>query len=360
MNAAWTAHIARHGTQFNEAELGRIAIIGGGAFGTALATVAARKGARARVWVRDVEQAKKVNETRRNEKYLPEFELHEGIVFTNSVREACDEAQLVLLALPTPFLRSFLVEHLRSFPDKVPICICAKGIELDSLEVPYVIAQSELPGRYGKNLSVLAGPSFAKEMMAGQPTNVIVSAEDPAVAFHAASLMSSRKAAFRCYASPDVIGAEVCGAVKNVLAIASGACEALKLGNNARSGMVCRGLAEMKRLALAMGSSGDCIGGLAGVGDTFLTCSSPLSRNFKVGLKVGAGEAIDVSGGGSANSTGGAGIAEGVLTARSIHELSGKLGVHMPICEAVFQVLYEKKPIAEAFAGLMQRPLSLE
>ena len=188
-----------------------------------------------------------------------------------------------------------------------------------------------------------------------------VASEDPQVSFLAAKLMSSRKSMFRAYATPDVMGCEVAGAVKNVLAIASGAAHALGLGNNARAGMLCRGLAEMKRLALALGSTGACLNGLAGTGDLFLTCSSELSRNFSVGVRVASGAKIDAEGGGgSASSTGGTGVAEGVLTAKSIHQLCELKGVFMPICNEVYHVLYENKPFPEALRSLMERPLSIE
>jgi glycerol-3-phosphate dehydrogenase len=178
------------------------------------------------------------------------------------------------------------------------------------------------------------------------------------VSFTAVKLLTSRKAHFRVYATHDVMGCEIAGAVKNVLAIASGAAHAMGLGMNARAGMLCRGLAEMKRLALACGSSGACLSGLAGVGDLMLTCSSELSRNFSVGARLAAGGAVDVAAGVGAG--GAAGVAEGVLTAKSIKLLCEQRGVEMPICGQVFAVLYENKPVPEALKALMERPLSVE
>lgn len=344
--------------ELHELEIKKATVIGGGAFGTALATMIARKGGKALVWVRDPEQSKKVNADRKNAKYLPDFDLHENITFTSDVNEACQDTEIILLALPTPFVRGFLVDHRSTFPVGVPILLAAKGIEVGSLQTPFEIVRDELPGKYTKWLGVLAGPSFAKEMMRGQPTNVAVASEDPQVSFKSVKLLTSKKALFRCYATPDVMGCEIAGAVKNVLAIASGAADGLGFQNNARAGMLCRGLAEMKKLALVSDSTGACLPGLAGTGDLFLTCSSPQSRNFSVGVRIAKGEKIDVSSGVGAGGT--AGVAEGVLTAKSIKMVCEKKGIHMPICNEVYQVLYEGKKVEDAFKSLMDRPLSVE
>jgi glycerol-3-phosphate dehydrogenase (NAD(P)+) len=344
--------------ELHEIECKRAAIYGGGAFGTALATMIARKGGQAMVWVRDPEQATKVNESRKNEKYLPDFELEPNITFTSSTKEACEGAQIILLALPTPFVRAFLVQNRDTFPPGVPIVLAAKGIEVGSLQTPFEIVRDELPGKYNRMIAIISGPSFAKEMMKGQPTNVAIGAEDPQVAFNCAKLLSSRTARFRCYASPDFMGMEIAGAVKNCVAIAAGAADGLGFTNNARSGLLCRALAEMKRLALACGSTGACLPGLAGTGDLFLTCSSPLSRNFSVGARIAKGEKVDVEAGIGAG--GSAGVAEGVLTAKSIYQLCQSKKIHMPICHEVYLVLYEGKALQDAFKALMDRPLSVE
>jgi glycerol-3-phosphate dehydrogenase len=211
----------------------------------------------------------------------------------------------------------------------------------------------ELPGKYHKYFAVLAGPSFAKEIMDGEPTNVVVASQYSNVATQVAEYVSDGSA-LRAYVSDDVHGIEIAGAVKNVLAIASGALDGLNFGNNARAALVCRGLAELTRLAVATGSNGRSMAGLAGVGDLMLTCSSSLSRNFTVGKKLASGMTLDeISGGTNA-------VAEGVATAKSVRMLADKLNVEMPICEAVYQVLYEGKAPKVALAELQARPLGAE
>lgn len=212
---------------------------------------------------------------------------------------------------------------------------------------------AELPGKYHKYFGVLAGPSFAAEIMQGQPTNVVVASESEDLAKEVARYVSDG-ASLRAYISDDVHGIEIAGAVKNVLAIASGALDGLKFGNNARAALVCRGLAELTRLAVATGSNGRSMAGLAGVGDLMLTCSSSLSRNFTVGNQLASGMTLEeISGGTNA-------VAEGVATAKSVRMLAGKLGVEMPICEAVYQCLYEGKAPKKALEELQARPLGAE
>lgn len=335
-------------------DVAHCAVIGGGSFGTALALVIARKGGAVSVWVRSEEQANSANTSGFNEKYLPGVPIPKNITFTTSVVDAVKGAEIVLIAIPTQFLRHFLTSNRSTLPVGSPLVLCAKGVELESLQTPYEILRDELPGKYGKYIAVLSGPSFAKEMAKGLATNVAVAADDPELAKKVQRQISSREAGFRCYSTPDLMGCEVAGAAKNVLAIASGASSGLGLGLNARAGLVCRGLAEIRVLALALGSTGEALHGLAGVGDLMLTCSSELSRNFTVGLRLARGESIaDITG--TLNA-----VAEGVATARALHALCAKLGVHMPICHEVYMVLYENKPLAEALKTLMERPLGPE
>mmetsp|Transcript_52885 Transcript_52885/g.60755 ORF Transcript_52885/g.60755 Transcript_52885/m.60755 type:complete len:222 (+) Transcript_52885:2-667(+) len=212
----------------------------------------------------------------------------------------------------------------------------------------------ELPGKYGPFVCVLAGPSFAKEMAAGLVTNVTVASADPHFCRSVQSKMASRAANFRVYTSPDVMGCEIAGAVKNVLAIASGASHGLGLGLNARAALICRGLHEMTHLAKALGSSGSSMPGLAGVGDLLLTCSSEMSRNFTVGLRLAKGEPLNEI---LSSSTS---VAEGVATAKALHELAQTLNVEMPFCSQVYAVLYEGKNVVSALTYLQDRPLTSE
>lgn len=262
------------------------------------------------------------------------------------------------------------------------VYVVYQGIEIGTAETPFEMMIGELPGKYHKHFAVLAGPSFAAEIMEGkvkkqpyttglnisclyklilplsnifegQPTNVVVASLSSEVANQVAQYVSDGSS-LRAYVSDDVHGIEIAGAVKNVLAIASGALDGLNFGNNARAALVCRGLAELTRLAVATGSNGRSMAGLAGVGDLMLTCSSSLSRNFTVGKKLASGMTLEeISGGTNA-------VAEGVATAKSVRILAGKLNVEMPICEAVYQCLYEGKAPKEALAELQARPLGAE
>lgn len=340
-------------------------VVGGGAFGTALALVLARNGfAHVDVWVRNEEQANEVNECHENKRYLPGTILPSKLHFTSNLayasklkydsEEESGGLKIVIFAIPTQFLRPLLEAHRSTFPVGVPLVQSAKGIEVETLKTPFDIMQEELPGKYSKHLCVLGGPSFAKEMAKNLSTYVSVAAPDPHVAEKVQSIMSSRDAQFRCYANVDYIGCEIAGAVKNVLAIASGASTGFGLGLNARAGLICRGLAEMSRLARACGSSLEAMSGLAGVGDLLLTCSSEMSRNFMVGSRLAKGELLkDIL---ASTTT----VAEGIASAQSIHDLSQKLNVDMPICEQVYAVLYEGSTVAAALQALQERPLCLE
>ena len=329
-------------------------VIGGGSFGTALGLVLCAKGAEVRVWVRDAKQADAVNAARENEKYLKDVKLPDNISFTSDCAKAVEGTEIILLAIPTQFLRRFLEGHRSTFPVGPPIVLCAKGVEVGTLASPYQIVHDELPGKYNRYMAVLAGPSFAKEIAAGLATNVTVAADDEALAEKVQHQMSCRKASFRCYRATDIIGCEIAGAVKNVLAIASGCATGLGLGNNARAGLICRGLAEMTQLAYALGSDGKAMPGLAGVGDLLLTCSSEMSRNFTVGFRLAKGESLDSILGSTTS------VAEGVATAKSLHDLATKHQVEMPICEEVYKVLYEHKNVIQALKDLEDRPLARE
>eukprot|EP00584_Thalassiosira_punctigera_P001948 CAMPEP_0172526814 /NCGR_PEP_ID=MMETSP1067-20121228/1644_1 /TAXON_ID=265564 ORGANISM="Thalassiosira punctigera, Strain Tpunct2005C2" /NCGR_SAMPLE_ID=MMETSP1067 /ASSEMBLY_ACC=CAM_ASM_000444 /LENGTH=366 /DNA_ID=CAMNT_0013310409 /DNA_START=35 /DNA_END=1135 /DNA_ORIENTATION=+ len=331
----------------------RALVVGDGAFAMAMATAMARRGSDVRVLCHTEKVRDEIN-AGENKTYLPGYKVNENIRAHTSIEEACaPDVQIVLLVIPTQFLRTFLVRNLAKMPVGCPIVVCAKGIEVGTAETPYEMMLAELPGKYHKHFAVLAGPSFAKEIMDGEPTNVVVASEGRDVATVVARYVSDGSS-LRAYVSDDVHGIEIAGAVKNVLAIASGALDGLGFGNNARAALVCRGLAELTRLAVATGSNGRAMAGLAGVGDLMLTCSSSLSRNFTVGKKLASGMTLEeISGGTNA-------VAEGVATAKSVRVLAGRLGVEMPICDAVYRALYEGLPPREALAELQARPLGAE
>ena len=338
----------------NHSDVSRAAVIGGGSFGTAMGLVLARKGAAVRVWVRNEEQAAAVNAAKCNERYLPGVEIPEKMTWTSNAVDAVADVDIVILAIPTQFLRGFLESNRSTFPINVPIVLAAKGIEVGTLQTPFGILEDELPGKYRKMMCVLSGPSFAKEIAARMHTAVSVAAREPEVADRVQRLMSSPEAAFRCYRQDDIIGCEIAGAMKNVLAIASGAATGLGLANNSRAALVCRGLSEIGKLSKALGSNGAALTGLAGVGDLSLTCSSELSRNFMVGKRLAKGETLEQIVGSSAS------VAEGVATAKALRDLMTKMSVELPVCAEVYCVLYEGKLVKDALSELFNRPLTSE
>eukprot|EP00429_Kryptoperidinium_foliaceum_P062681 CAMPEP_0176079202 /NCGR_PEP_ID=MMETSP0120_2-20121206/39612_1 /TAXON_ID=160619 /ORGANISM="Kryptoperidinium foliaceum, Strain CCMP 1326" /LENGTH=352 /DNA_ID=CAMNT_0017412957 /DNA_START=42 /DNA_END=1100 /DNA_ORIENTATION=+ len=326
----------------------RVCVLGGGAFGTAMAQHLAVKGSQVTMWALEQEVIDSVNNQHENPAYLPGFKLSERLVATLSVEEAVEGAEMVLLIIPTPFIASWIHENQRKLPWTVPLVCCSKGIEESTLRTPYEILVDELPGKYHNQLCVLSGPSFAKEIAGGLPTNATCAAKCSEVAYRVQSLVSTKS--FRAYSASDVVGAELCGAVKNVLAIACGASDGLGFGDNARAALITRGLAEMARLIVKKGGRATTINGLAGVGDLVLTCSSKLSRNYSVGYSLAQGKPIDS----------GKAVAEGVKTSLALHILADQLGVNMPICESVHKVIHAGVPLKNVLASLQGRSLKSE
>ena len=324
-------------------------VLGGGSFGTALALVLSARGYDVKVWVRCADQAKCVNAARENAKYLPNVRIPENIIWTSDVSEAVRNAAIVIFAIPTQFMRGFAQENRSTLPVGVPLVLCAKGIELSSLQLPYDILRDELPGKYTRFICVLSGPSFAKEIAAGHPTSVVVASPEASISERVQKQMTCTSVNFRVYTVTDVMGAEIAGAVKNVLAIAAGAVSGLGYGSNTRAALICRGLVEMTRLAEKMGSDASCLRGLAGIGDLLLTCSSELSRNFTVGKRLATGETLEDILNSSTS------VAEGVATTKALYQLRQQLGVEMPLCEEVYKVLYEGKDVRCVLGDLQSR-----
>lgn len=323
------------------------AVLGGGAFGTAMGQHLARKGTKVSMWVLEKEVVQSVNETHQNS-FLPGVDLSENLGATNSLPEAVAGAEMILIVIPTPFIGKWVSQNHKDLPVGVPLVCCSKGIEESSLRTPYEILVDELPGKYHKMLCVISGPSFAKEVAMGLPTSVTCAAEHPEVAKQVQDAVSTRN--FRVYTNSDLIGAELCGAIKNVLAIASGATDGLKFGFDGRAALITRGLAEMARLVVAKGGRASTCTGLAGIGDLVLTCTGTLSRNYTVGKQLAEGKGLDT----------GSAVAEGVKTSKAVHELAQQLNVDMPICEAVYQVIHCNMPVMKALQLLQDRPLSSE
>ena len=322
-----------------------IGVIGGGAWGTALALAAQRAGRQTLLWAREPAVVEGINTAHENRDYLP------GVTLPAALRATGDWAEVagcdaVLLVSPAQHLRSAcgqLALHLRA---GVPVVICAKGIELDSHALMSEAAAAALPA--GTPLAVLSGPTFAAEVARGLPTAVTLACADAAIGAALVEALGSRT--FRPYLSDDVVGSQIGGAVKNVLAIACGVVEGRKLGDNARAALITRGLAEITRLALALGGRAETLMGLSGLGDLTLTCSSLQSRNMSLGAALGAGRSLsDILAERRS-------VAEGVYTAAAVVGLAKAKGVDMPICAAVDAILNHGAGLDDTIAGLLARP----
>jgi glycerol-3-phosphate dehydrogenase (NAD(P)+) len=296
--------------------------------------------------------AQEINERHQNSMFLNEVSLSENIIATLDEQEAMDGAGLVLLVVPSQFLRQVVLRIRYDLPPGVPIVCCSKGIERESLQLMSEVLAGELPGKFHPFLTYLSGPSFAREVALGKPANVTVAGEGRDCREKVRTLLGS--SLFRVYTSRDVAGVEVGGAVKNVIAIAVGACAGMGFGLNAQASLITRGLAEMTRMAVAKGGNPLTLSGHAGIGDLVLTCTGSLSRNRRVGVALGEGKSLQEILGAMKM------VAEGVETAHSVWHLSRKLDVPMPISEQVANVLHQGKSVREAAVELMQRPLREE
>lgn len=326
----------------------RIGIIGAGAWGTALAVTARRAGRDVVMWAHEPEVAATINATRRNLTYLPDMQLECGIRATTDMADAVN-ADAVLLVTPAQHLRATaraLAPHWRT---GVPAVICAKGIEQGSDCMMTEVVQAELPEA---PQAVLSGPTFAIEVARGLPTAITLACADSVLGAKLVEALGTPS--FRPYLSTDLIGAEIGGAVKNVLAIACGIVEGKGYGDNARAALITRGLAEMSRLALAKGGRVESLMGLSGMGDLILTASSAQSRNYSLGLMLGQGRQLaDILAERKA-------VTEGVWSAGAVVDMAARLGIEMPICAAVDTVLNHSCPLDQAITQLLSRPFKAE
>lgn len=327
------------------------AVLGAGAWGTALAKVLADKGADVALWSRRADHAEALEREGENRRYLPGAKLPPSLHATADLERALAGAELVLVVVPSHALRSVMSDARRLVPAEAPLVSATKGIENDSLMLMSEVLADVLGGR-GVHRAYLSGPSFAAEVAKGLPTAAVVASDDERLARHVQQLFASEK--LRMYTSDDPVGVEVGGALKNVIAIAAGACDGLGYGHNSRAALVTRGLAEIGRVATAKGGSPMTLAGLAGLGDLVLTCTGELSRNRTVGFEMGKGRTLEDVLAGLGH------VAEGVRTAKSAHDLAAKLDVEMPITDEVYRVLYEKKSPKQAVMDLMTRELRPE
>jgi glycerol-3-phosphate dehydrogenase (NAD(P)+) len=327
----------------------RLAVIGGGAWGTALAATARRAGRTVVLWARDVDVVDSVNYRHENPAYLPGVRLDPTICATADLGEAAGGAEAALLVVPSQHLRTVARNLRPHLPTGVPVLLCAKGVEQRSLALMTEVAAEELPEA---PRAVLSGPTFAAEVARGRPTAVTVAASDPDLASRFAAALGTPS--FRPYASDDPVGAEIGGAVKNVLAIACGIVTGRRLGDNARAALITRGLAEIVRLAVAKGGRAETLMGLSGLGDLTLTCTAMQSRNHSLGVALGEGRTLaDVLAERRS-------VAEGVASAASVTALAARLGVEMPIAAAVDAILHRGAAIDDTVAQLLARPFRRE
>jgi glycerol-3-phosphate dehydrogenase (NAD(P)+) len=330
----------------------QVAVLGAGAWGTALAKVLADKENPTLLWSQREDHARAINEDEVNHRYLPFARLPKSLRATADLQEALHEAELVVVVVPSHALRGVMRTARKHVPERSLICSASKGIENDSLMLMSEVLLDELGPSTLPRLTYLSGPSFAKEVALGQPTAVVVAGAGRPETHAVQHAFATER--LRVYSSTDVTGVELGGALKNVIAIAAGAVDGLGFGHNARAGVITRGLAEIGRVAARMGANPLTLAGLSGLGDLILTCTGDLSRNRTVGFELGKGRTLD-----DILTTLGH-VAEGVKTTKSAYDLGRKLEVEMPITQEVFRVLYENKSPRQAVVDVMTRALTHE
>ena len=314
--------------------------------GTACAIVLAEKPEqRVSLWARNADHASEMVKTRENKRLLPGITIPDSIEVTSDISAAVADSDLLVMAVPTAFLRNCLSEISVHLTDDRPVVSVIKGIENETFQRPSEIIGEVLGSRAVVSLS---GPSHAEEITRRLPASVVAASGDLALARRVQQTFSTDR--FRVYTNADIIGVELAAALKNVIAIAAGICDGLGYGDNAKSALMTRGLVEMTRFGTSLGAEAQTFTGLAGMGDLITTCASPYSRNRKVGERLGAGETLEEI----LESMDA--VAEGVWTTRSVHELAEQRGIEMPITAEVFSVLFEDKRAAEATNSLMMRP----
>jgi glycerol-3-phosphate dehydrogenase (NAD(P)+) len=326
----------------------RVGILGGGAWGTALAEVAARASLAPLLWAREGEVVEAIATRHENPLFLPGVALDGAIEATGEAREllACD---VILAVVPAQHLRATLAGLAADMPAGLPVVLCAKGVEATSLKLMTEVLAETAPKA---TPAVISGPSFASEVARGLPTAVTLAAADLDLARTLAEAIATPT--FRPYASDDMIGAEAGGAIKNVLAIACGVAEGRGLGRGAQAALITRGFAELTRLAVALGGEAETVAGLCGLGDLVLTCSSQTSRNMSLGVAIGGGASLADALAGKLT------VAEGAASAPAVTALARRHGVETPICEAVRAILAGELEVGAAIAALLARPLKTE
>lgn len=327
-----------------------IAVIGAGSWGTALALQFARSGREVRLWGRDAEQLAAISADGVNRRYLPDVPFPDNLRVEADLGACLDGVKDILIAVPSHGLRETLIKVQPLLDSAARICWATKGFELSTGKLPHEVAGEVLGD--DRAMAVLSGPTFAKEVGAGLPTALTIAASDAEFADDLAAALSGDS--FRAYTSGDMIGVEVGGAVKNVLAIGAGISDGLGFGANTRIALINRGLVEMTRLGVALGANQDTFMGLAGMGDLVLTCTDNLSRNRRMGLALAQGKSIEEAQEEIQQ------VVEGVLAAKAVKQVADRMSVEMPICQQIYRILYESLAPREAVVALMGRALKPE
>jgi len=330
----------------------RIGVIGAGGWGTALSILLGEKGFPVTLWAYEKETCENIVRMRENPVFLPGANIPQNISPTNSIEEACRGKDLIISVSPSHVVRSIMGKAAQFLDETTIILSASKGIENDTLLTMSGVLREVLPERLRTKIAVVSGPSFAREVALHAPTAVVVSSENEVVAGAVQEALSTPN--LRVYTNPDIVGIELGGALKNVIAIAAGVSDGLGLGLNTRAALITRGLAEISRLGVKIGANPLTFAGLAGMGDLVLTCTGDLSRNRTVGLKLGRGKTLAEILAEMKM------VAEGIKTSRAARELGRRHGVEMPITEQVYLLLYENKPAKQAVVELMSRELKTE
>lgn len=334
-------------------QINKTAVIGAGSWGTSLAILLAKKGEQVCLWGHEDEHIEKLRKDRENKMFLPGFSLPADLFLTSDLNKAVSNAQCVVMVVPSHVYRSVYKAVLPLLTDSAMVVSAVKGIEIGTrMTMNEVMVDESKQSHHKYHYGALSGPSFAKEVAADQPTAVTVAFKNEEAAIAVQKLFSTEH--FRTYSSADVVGLEISGAMKNIIAIAAGISDGLGYGLNTRAALITRGLAEISRVGVALGADKATFAGLGGMGDLVLTCTGDLSRNRTVGLALGAGKKLDDI---LAEMTM---VAEGVKTTKSCYNLAKKLDVDIPILDQVYQVIYEYKSCREAVNDLFGRDLKKE
>jgi glycerol-3-phosphate dehydrogenase (NAD(P)+) len=326
-----------------------VAVIGGGSFGTVMANIIALNGHNTRLWMRDAEQVESLNTTRQNTLYLPGLDLHARVVATHDLKAAVEDVDMIFVAVPSASFRTVVKQMFPYLHEGVILISSTKGIEAVTFKLMSQILAEEVPTA---RIAVLSGPNLAREIATRSPTGTVVASNDAEVRKLVQETLRSET--FRVYSNDDMLGVELGGSLKNIYAIIAGIADALGMGQNTISMLITRSLTEMARFGVRLGADPMTFLGLSGVGDLIVTCSSPLSRNFRVGKALGEGKDIDLV----INELGQ--VAEGVNTLKQVKEKAVELNVHMPLASSLYEIIYNKAGIDHIINSLMLEETELD